>query len=97
MDRNSLLTYPDFNENFKIYTNASDFKLGAVILQKGKPIAFYSRKRTESQQRYKVTERELLIISETMKSFRTILLGQKLRIYTYHTSLHGRVLILIEY
>ena len=67
MDRDILLIYLDFNENFKIYTDASDFKLGAVILQKGKPIAFYSRKRTESQQRYTVTERELLCIIETMK------------------------------
>ena len=67
MDRTTLLTYTDFNENFKIYTNTSDLKLGAVIFRKGKPIAFYSRKRTESQQRYTVTERELLSIIETMK------------------------------
>ena len=67
MDRTTLLTYPDFNEDFKIHTDASDFKLGAVILQKGKPIALYSIKRTLSQQRYTVTERELLSIIETMK------------------------------
>ena len=67
VDRNSLLTYPDFNENFKIHTDASDFKLGAVILQKGKPIALYITQRTLSQQRYTVTERELLSIIETMK------------------------------
>ena len=97
MDRTTLLTYTDFNENFKIYTNTNDLKLGAVIFRKGKPIAFYSRKRTESQKRYTVTERELLSIIETMKSFRTILLGQKLRICTDHTFLLARALILIEY
>ena len=62
MASNTLLSYLDFNEDFSIHTDASDFKLGAVILQKGKPIAFYIRKRTESQQRYTVTERELLSI-----------------------------------
>ena len=67
MDRTTLLTYPGFNENFKIYTDARNLKLGAVILQKGKPIAFYSRKCTESQQSYTVTERGLLCIIETMK------------------------------
>ena len=67
MARDTLLTYLDFNENFKIHTNASDFKLGAFIHPKGKPIAFYIRKRTESQQRYTVTEQELLCIIETMK------------------------------
>ena len=34
VDWDNLLTYPDFNENFKIRTDASNFKLGAVILHK---------------------------------------------------------------
>ena len=55
MARDTLLTYPDFNENIKIHTNTSDLKLGAVILQKSKPIAFYSIKRTEAHQSYTVT------------------------------------------
>ena len=42
--RDTLLTYPDFNEEFKIHTNASGFRLGSVIIQKGKPITLYSRK-----------------------------------------------------
>ena len=65
--RNTLLTYPDFNETFKIYTDASAFQFGAVIIQEGKPIAFHSRKLTNSQQRYTVTKREMPRISETLK------------------------------
>ena len=57
MARDNLLTYPDFNETFKIYTNASVFQVGAFIVQKGKPIAFYGRKLTYVQQRYIVTQR----------------------------------------
>ena len=53
----TLLTYQEFNETFKIHTNNSVFKLGAVIFQKGKPIDFYSRKLTDAQQRYTVPER----------------------------------------
>ena len=49
VDLNTLLTYPNFNEIFKIHTDASDFQLGAVISRKVKPIAFYSRKLTGSQ------------------------------------------------
>ena len=67
MARVTLLTYPDSNDKFKIHTDASNLKLGAVILQKGKPIALYSRKCTEAQQRYTVIERVLLSIIETMK------------------------------
>ena len=65
--RDILLIYPDFNERFGIHTNASEFQLGAVIIQKGKPIAFYGLKLIKPQQRYTVTEKELLGIVETLK------------------------------
>ena len=44
--RDTLLTHPNFNEIFKIHTNASRFQLGAFISQKVKSIAFYSRNLT---------------------------------------------------
>ena len=55
----TILAYPDFNEEFVIHTDASHTQLGAVISQKGKPIAFYSRKLKPEQTRYTTTEREL--------------------------------------
>ena len=73
--RDTLFDYPDFNEEFKINTDASKFQLGLVIIQKCKPIAFYIRKLTDAQKRYTVAEKELLIIVETLKEFRTILIG----------------------
>ena len=97
MDRNNLLIYLYFIEEFKINTNARNFQLGAVIIQKGKPIAFNSRKLTEAQIIYKVTERELLCIVEVLKEFRTILLGQRLRIYADNKDLKCNFLIPIEY
>ena len=67
MNHDTLLTYPDFNEEFKVHTNYSDFKLGAFISQKGEPIAFYSIKLTESPKGYTVTEKEILSTVETLK------------------------------
>ena len=52
---NNLLTYPDFNETFKIHTDASAFQLGAVVSQKGKPIAFHIRKLNDTQIRHIAT------------------------------------------
>ena len=80
----TLLDYPYFNKTFKIHTDTSAFQLGAFISQKGKPIDFYSRKLNDAQQRYTVMEIELIILVDTPKEFRTILLGQKLQIYTDH-------------
>ena len=75
MARDTSLTYPYFNKTFKTHTDANIYQLGAVISQKGKPIDFNSRKLTDNQQWYTVTDRELLIIVETPKDFKTIILG----------------------
>jgi RNase H-like domain found in reverse transcriptase len=85
--REVMLAYPDFNELFKIHTDASHYQLGAVISQKGKPIAFCSRKLNPAQTRYTTTERELLSIVETLKEYRNILLGQQIEVFIDHKNL----------
>ena len=79
---NTLLTYPDSNKKFEIYTNASDIWLGSVIRKEVKPISFYSIKLTKPQKGYKLTKKELRNIIEALKWFQTILLGWQLKIYT---------------
>jgi hypothetical protein len=60
-----LLSQPDFDKPFHIYTDASDHQLGEVIMQDKKPLAFYSRKLNAAQRRYTITERDLLSSIET--------------------------------
>ena len=85
--REVLLGYPDLNAPFEMHTDAPKLQLGAVISQRGKPIAFYSRKMNSAQQNYTTTEKELLSIVETLKEFRNILLGQQITVYTDHKNL----------
>src|SRR5688500_7803079 len=87
ISRETLLAYSNFNEIFEIHTNTSLYQFGTCISQKGKPIAFYSRKLNPAQTRYTTTERELLSIVEVLKEFRNILLGQQIRVYTDHENL----------
>lgn len=87
--RDVILAYPSYEEDvpFIIYTDASSRQLGGVITQKNRPLAFFSRKLTETQQRYTVTDQELLSIVELLKEFKGMLLGQRIIIYTDHINL----------
>ncbi len=58
---------------FEIYTDTTSTQLGAVITQDNRPIAFISRKLSKAQQKYSVTEIELLTIVETLKEFKGML------------------------
>ena len=74
----AILAYPDFSKEFHVYTDASDTQLGGVIMQEGKPLAFYTRKLNPAQAKYSTGEQESLSIVEILKNFENILMGMKL-------------------
>ena len=57
-----LLRYYDLEEEVTIETDASDYGLGAVLLQAGRPVAFASRTMTETERRYSQIEKECLAL-----------------------------------
>jgi hypothetical protein len=77
VSQETLLPFPDFEKEFHVYTDSSNKQLGAVIMQEGKPLTFYSRELNSAQTRYITGEQELLSIVETLKEFRDIVLGQQ--------------------
>ncbi len=91
-----VLAYPDYSKIFEIYTDASSKQLGAVITQGIKPIAFFSWKLFDTQRKYSVTKIELLAIVETLKEFKGMLCGQKIKVFTDHANLMRNALGLIS-
>ena len=78
------MVYPDFTIPFEIHTDSSDYQLGGVVSQRGKPIAFFSRKLNSAQGNYTTTDKELLGIVETLKEFRYIVMGYRIIVWTDH-------------
>jgi hypothetical protein len=79
--------YPDHNKPFDVYTGASAYQLGAVLIQGGIPIAYYSRKLTDAQKKYTTLEKELLSTFMTFKEYAMMLLGAQITIHTHHNNL----------
>ena len=90
-----VLAIPDQSKPFEIrwevYTDASGFALGGVLLQEGnnglQPVAYESRKMTPAEKNYPVHEQELLAIVHALKTWRCYLEGAKFKVNTDHQSL----------
>ena len=83
----AMNAFPDYSIPFHVYTDASDFQLGAAILQKGKLLAYDSKKLTPAQKNYTTTKKELLAIVMTLTTYRKLLYGSKIYLYTDHKNL----------
>jgi hypothetical protein len=86
-----ILVFPNFKIPFHIQTDASQKAIGGVLLQqvKGlfKPVAFASRKLSDTERRYSATERELLALIYCYDQFNSHVYGRKIEFYTDHEPL----------
>jgi hypothetical protein len=73
-----VLILPNFTLPFQLETDASGTGLGAVLMQKGQPIAFFSKAIGVKASALSIYEKEALAISEALMKWRHYLLGNKL-------------------
>lgn len=87
----ALLAHPSFSAPLALMCDASDRCAGAVLQQQvdnaWQPLGYFSKKFSDTQQRYSTYDRELLSIYMAVKHFRKMFEGREMVIYTDHKPL----------
>jgi len=65
----SVLKLPDFDKDFEIHSDASDFAIGGVIVQDGRPVAFESKKLSETERRWPTHEKDMWAVIYCLKTW----------------------------
>lgn len=82
-----VLKYFDPAKPVVIFSDASSFGLGAVLLQDDQPIAFSSRSLTDAETRYAQIEKEMLSIVHACTKFHNYILGTHVTVFNDHKPL----------
>ena len=86
-----IMSKPDWNREFEIMCDASDFAMRAVLGQKEekvlKAIYYASKTFNEAQENYSTTEKEMLAIVFACEKFRPYILGSHVVIHTDHAAI----------
>jgi hypothetical protein len=82
-----VLKMPYFTQPFELIADASDYTLGAILMQEGRPIAFESRKLTPAEVNYYTQEKELLAVIHALTVWRCYVDGSHVKIISDHEPL----------
>ncbi|GJY84425.1 reverse transcriptase domain-containing protein [Tanacetum coccineum] len=86
-----ILVVPNWDYDFEIMCDASDFALGAVLGQRKDkhfhPIHYASKTMTGAQLHYTTTEKEMLAVVYALEKFRPYLVLSRTIVYTDHSAI----------
>jgi hypothetical protein len=63
------LKLPDFDKDFEIHLDVSNFAIGRVLMQDGRPVAFESKKLSEMERRWPTHEKEMWVVIHCLKTW----------------------------
>eukprot|EP01132_Coremiostelium_polycephalum_P010890 gene10890-13341_t len=87
LERSCIVYIPDVTKPFKIETDASDYAIGAVLLQEDNIIGFHSRVLHEHERNYSTSEKECLSVIDALKHWRNYVIDSDIEIITDHQAL----------
>ncbi|KAK5771736.1 hypothetical protein PVK06_047978 [Gossypium arboreum] len=84
---NTCLVLPNFQLEFTVDTDASGIRIGVVLQQQGRLVAFFSKALGVRHQALSIYEKEMLAVLLTIRKWHTYLVERHFKICTNHQSL----------
>ncbi|KAH9801845.1 hypothetical protein KPL71_001176 [Citrus sinensis] len=82
-----LLALPDFTKTFEIECDASGIGIRTVLMQEGRPIAYFSEKLSGAALNYPTYDKEMYALVRALETWQHYLLPKEFVIHTDHESL----------
>ncbi len=82
-----VLKLPNFDKDFEIHSDASDFVIGGILVQEGKPMAFESKKLNEAERRWPTHEKEMWVVIHCFKTWGHYISSKDVVVWTDNVTL----------